>query len=375
MPPITILFPFTGDTVGGSHLSALELVLGLDERRFRPVVAVHENGPLQNYLLKRNIPFVEAPRVTYTTGAGHITTEIVRTLFSASSLAGFLLRNGIDIVHTNDNRMHLTWSVACKLANTKFVWHQRTTYNSRRLNIYARLSDRIITISDYCRSAFIPYMCSRAQVVNNPFSSRFSTLDRREQRKHLLTEMGAAEDDKIVGFVSNFTERKRPLLFVDVAARLRDRLGHNVVFPMIGAERGALGDDVRRRIATYGLEERCRLLGPRFPVEPLLCGFDVLLAPAVSEGFGRTLVEAMYCRVPVIAADDGGHQEIISHNMTGILVQPDDVDAFAEMAMRVLENREFSNALVEKAAISCQTRFSVDAHVTRVQAVYDSLVD
>ena len=41
-----VLFPFVGDTVGGSHISTLELALGLDGGRFEAVVAVHREGPL-----------------------------------------------------------------------------------------------------------------------------------------------------------------------------------------------------------------------------------------------------------------------------------------------------------------------------------------
>lgn len=369
-----VLFPFTGDTVGGSHLSALELVLGLDSRRYQPIVAIHECGALAQYLNDRRIPFMMAPSISYTTGNGRILPEIAKTLAAAFPLGKFLRQHRINIVHTNDNRMHLTWSAASKLSNSRFVWHQRTPYSSRRLNIYAPLADRIITISDFCRSSFTPYMSRNAQVISNPFSARFSHLDKCEQKKYLLSEMGIASARTVVGFISNLTEQKRPLIFVEVAARLRDLIGSDVVFPMIGAERGKVCDDVRRRISDLGLERQCRILGPRFPVEPLLSGFDALIAPAVREGFGRTLVEAMYCRVPVIATDDGGHREIIARNETGILVPPDDVKAFADATIKVLLDRNFANDLADHAARTALARFSVEAHVAQVQAVYDSLV-
>lgn len=375
MQPKRILFPFVGDTVGGSHLSALDLIVSMDRGSYQPVVSIHEGGRLAEYLADRGIPFVKAPTVSYARGGGSLVAGLGKAVSSAFPLARFLRLNTIDIVHTNDNRMHLTWAIACGLAGSKFVWHQRSAFQTRRLGFYARFSDRILTISEYCRSSLIGYMRRRAQVVEDPFAIRFPSLDKRLQRKFLLKEMGVSEVANVVGFVSNFTEQKRPLLFVEVAARLRDRLDADVAFAMIGAERGEIGERVRERIVSLGLLEQCKLLGARFPVEPLLSGFDVLLAPAVSEGFGRTLVEAMYYHVPVISADDGGHKEIIAHNKTGLLVPPDDADAFAMMAMRVLQDREFSDTLAENAYLEAQTRFSVHAHVTRVQAVYDSLVN
>ena len=79
----------------------------------------------------------------------------------------------------------------------------------------------------------------------------------------------------------------------------------------------SLKHEVTRKIAEHGLASQCVLMGPRFPIEPWIMGCDMLVAPAVNETFGRTLVEAMLCGTPVVAADDGGHKEIIRHGETG----------------------------------------------------------
>jgi glycosyltransferase involved in cell wall biosynthesis len=54
---------------------------------------------------------------------------------------------------------------------------------------------------------------------------------------------------------------------------------------------------------------------------------DLLVAPALNEPFGRTLVEALLLGVPYVATADGGHVEIASRWGGGELV---DLQATAE---------------------------------------------
>ena len=103
-------------------------------------------------------------------------------------------------------------------------------------------------------------------------------------------------------------------------------------------------------------------------------GCDVLIAPAVREAYGRTLVEAMLCGTPVVAADDGGHKEIIRHGETGLLVRADDAEAFADAVMRLHENPKMAESITSAAKVWALATHSVESHVERIQSIYDSLL-
>lgn len=49
---------------------------------------------------------------------------------------------------------------------------------------------------------------------------------------------------------------------------------------------------------------------------------DLLVMPSRWEGFGLTAIEAMRCKLPVLATDVGGLSDIIINNVTGILIPP-----------------------------------------------------
>ena len=64
---------------------------------------------------------------------------------------------------------------------------------------------------------------------------------------------------------------------------------------------------------------------------------DVLVAPAVDEPYGMTVLEAGSHGLPVVATRSGGHPEMVQDGVTGLLVPPDDPKALARALERLLD--------------------------------------
>lgn len=366
---LRVLFPFAGDTVGGSHISALTLVRALFCHGVEPVVAVHQDGQLQDYIKERGVQLLETPRVPIVVPAS-IPRQVLAMSRAAPRIAGFLRRNKIDIVHTNDMRMHLTWALGTRLAGARMVWHQRTIGSSRRLFYYSRLANKIITISEHCRNNLPANMATRAQVIPSPVEISEDSIQDNEKKKKIRTELGVSLETLLIGWVANWREQKRPLIFVDMAARIANIYDGQVAFPMFGEPREPIRDKVLRRIKEYGLEGQVLVMGAKTPIEPWIAGCDVLVATAVNEGQGRTLIEAMLAGTPVVAAAHGGHLEVIEHGVTGILVEPDDPDALAEAVLDLLDDPSKWKEVTFNAEQYARTTYCVEVHLEKVMAVY-----
>jgi len=61
----------------------------------------------------------------------------------------------------------------------------------------------------------------------------------------------------------------------------------------------------------------------------------LLMTPKWVEAFGNVAIEALACGVPVIGYARGGPVEIIRHNETGVLVEPDNIESLCEAVMSV----------------------------------------
>jgi glycosyltransferase involved in cell wall biosynthesis len=367
-----VLFPFVGNTIGGSHISTLTLAAGLDRTRFDPVIALHHEGQLADHLHDQGTPYVRVPHVM-TVGTGRVLPRFAAATRCAITLAPFLRQNKISVVHTGDMAMHLTWGLAARMAGAKFVWHQRSPTDLGRSEAFTNLANAILVISEFCLQSYKGRANRRALIVPNPIVDDTRCWNRQIARAQILERLSAAPDSFIVAFVGNLTSRKRPLVFVEAAARLTDQFGPRVKFLLFGEERMPVAAEVRRRIAELRLESTCHIMGACFPIEEWLAGCDLLLAPAVNEGFGRVLVEAMRVGTPVIAAASGGHVEIIETGINGILSPPDNPEALAGTAAELLESPARAAELAERALAIAGERYGVKRHVAQVEGVYTEL--
>ncbi|MEM2915561.1 MAG: glycosyltransferase family 4 protein, partial [Candidatus Bathyarchaeia archaeon] len=102
---------------------------------------------------------------------------------------------------------------------------------------------------------------------------------------------------------------------------------------------------------------------------------DVVVNPSFSESFGRSLIEAMACEVPVVAARVGGMTEIVENGKTGILVEPGDADALAEAIIRLLSNEDLRKSMGKAARKRVVELYSWERVAEKLLRHYKNICD
>ncbi|MEM3087832.1 MAG: glycosyltransferase family 4 protein [Candidatus Bathyarchaeia archaeon] len=102
---------------------------------------------------------------------------------------------------------------------------------------------------------------------------------------------------------------------------------------------------------------------------------DVLVNPSFSEAFGRSLIEAMACEVPVVATRVGGMLEIVEDGKTGILVEPGDASALAEAIIRLLSEENLSKSMGKAARERVIKLFSWEKIVEKLLHNYKDICE
>jgi glycosyltransferase involved in cell wall biosynthesis len=373
--PARICFPFVGDSIGGSHLSALMLIEALDRRRFEPVVALHQDGPLAAHLRERGVGFVLL-RLPGLFG------QDVRDLFKFRQVGAafreigrFVRRTGVSLVHTNDTRMHQTWTAPTRLAGRPSLWHQRLRFKGSRAHHLAMLAaSEVVCISSYARSTLPPRQARRAAIVLDPYDVDCAPPPRADARAALLRAMGFGDDCAVVGFCGVLSRQKRIETFIDAAAAIAGRLERPVAFAALGSDRDGRLPELQARADRLGVGSRIRFLGFRLPAEPQLAGMDVLLAPAVDEAYGRVLVEAMLVGTPVVAARSGAHPEVVQDGVAGMLAPADDPARMAEACLALLRDPQRARAMALAARQWARERHGVTPHRDALEAIYRRLL-
>lgn len=370
-----IAIPFTGERVGGSHVSTLLLLEGLDRSVFEPVVLVHREGPVADFLRRRSVSFIIEPLAAIESWKGSAFRRLFASFLAILPIIRMIGKHRLDLVHVQDHKAFQLWVFGTFLARRPMVLHWRGPYRKTSITrVMMALATRILVISNYLRDKLPDEIRRRSTLIYNPFDTEEHPPDRKKARMALRTELGMAEDATLLAWIGNCDRRKQPEQFVDIVMALASKRPASSITGVLMGGEGNLSDDpawVAKRDHAGSL---VRALGFRDPITSSLAGCDALVVTAAEEPFGRTIIEAMLCGVPVVAARDGGYVEALDHGKTGFLIPPGDTQAFAAAIGRILDTPLMIETMRERARHVAMERFSIDRHARAVMSVYQSLL-
>ena len=149
--------------------------------------------------------------------------------------------------------------------------------------------------------------------------------------------------------VGRLEPEKNPLLLIDAMARLEEN--HPGRFRLVWIGRGALEEEVRRRIEELGLQRVVELRG-YIPFGPALLAFyreaHAFVHVSFTEGLPQVLVESLATGLPTVATNVGGVSSVLDGGRAGLLVPPDDVDAVVEAVQRLCDDKPLREAMVTR---------------------------
>lgn len=369
-----VLFPFVGDTVGGSHHSAAALIQMLPNLGFQPLVLLHRQGSLAEFFTAQGIDFNCADDLPYWESGQRTVSSFLHLVTIIPVIWNYLRRLGVDLIHVNDGRMLVTWSAASRVASIPLIAHQRTRIYPSKITHFAFCqSTAIVSISDYTRSTLPKSLVKRSHLISNPFKHT-DQINRVKARAEVVQKFKLDPKRPIIAFVGTLSRQKRPVVAIDTLFFLR-QFDVDATLLLIGRPEPSEAACIEKFIDRRRVRDRVCLAGYQRDAEHILCGCDLLLAPAVDEGHGRALVESMLVGTPVVAAESGGHSEIIQHGITGLLVVPDRADLMAAAVSELLANDEKRLQITKWAQDEARRRFQLEAHSSAIVALYRSVLE
>ena len=99
----------------------------------------------------------------------------------------------------------------------------------------------------------------------------------------------------------------------------------------------------------------------------------VFVNPALNEPFGLTLLEAAVSRVPVVATDSGGPNDIVETCRNGMLVDPRNADAIAAAALRIIQNPRLWEEYSHNGAVA-ERAYDWKSHARKYHAIIERMV-
>ena len=363
--------------LSGGEIALLRLLPHLD--RVQPHVILAEDGPMVGALERAG---VSCEVMALDDAARDLRKDNVHahgvSLCAAAATAAYTLklarrlrRLQPDLVHTNSLKAGVYGSVAARLAGVPVVWHVR---------------DRIA--GDYLPDAAVKLVrhmsrhLATAVVANS--RATMATLEAGsgptviysvvpEVMQRVGSPNRVDRRPMTYGIVGRLAPWKGQHLFLDAFARAFPDGGERAV--VVG---GALfGEDVyanglTRLADQLGIADRVEFRGFRPDVWEELERLDVLVHASVTpEPFGQVILEGMAAAVPVIAARAGGPAEILHHDSTGLLFEPNDAAQLAAAMLRIQDP-----ALRHRLAVAARQevrRYEPDVVAAELQELYSQV--
>jgi glycosyltransferase involved in cell wall biosynthesis len=136
---------------------------------------------------------------------------------------------------------------------------------------------------------------------------------------------------------------------IEAYVKMREKFAGATQLVIFG--KGSMEAALKKQCADAGIADQVHFMGtvPNAKIPEEINKMDVVLNTSRSEVFGVSTIEAMACKVPVIATDTEGSSEIILNGVTGFTVKVGKTDAIAARMLECAENKELIGKMGAKA--------------------------
>lgn len=356
--------------IGGGEKVFLALLEQLPVWNIEPILACMRPGPLAALVQQQGIKTYEFKEHRY--------RQFFLIWEGIQWLKQIIQATGAKLIHAN-HASHAYTSLAAQFTGIPEVWHihdypYHWDWVERALTQLP--TDHVIFTTHKVKSGYPSFHQHPHSVIPpcciDPKALRALVLQPAIRAKYQLPA------GPLLLTVARLQSHKGHRYLIDAVPKILERYP-NVTFAIVGkpvdAEQAAYQQSLIEQTHELGVQNQVKFLGyvSDEDLTSLYHEATALVHPAISEGFGLVLLEAMMLGVPVIAAAADGPKELIQHKKTGLLVPTHNSEELAAAIINLLERPELAATFCTNA-IAASKAFSIDRMVEATIEVYRSLV-
>jgi len=360
--------------IGGAEQQFLELVKGIDKKRFEPiVVTLYPGGALEPEI--KSVPSIEYFCLNKKSKLDFLIifrilrllrqkrVDIVQPFLTPATfftlLPAVINRTPIKVVTERGSRRKKTgWGHSLYLHIEDF---------------FTRFADWVIPNSESGRRYLIDrgIKPAKIKVIYNGINQHRLTPDSTQLTK-IRDNLDLPTNGMVVGISASLTPSKDHVTFLHAAGLISDVMPQTR-FAILGD--GPLKSDLKNLTKDLGIDSRVMFLGNQTDVGPYISFFDIAcLCSSDAEGCSNAILEAMAIGKPVIVTDTGGNKELVENGKTGLLVPTRDPQALANAILACIKQPEWAREMGQHAQEMIQKRFSLERMVHDYETLYEESI-
>jgi len=278
-----------------------------------------------------------------------------------------------DLVHANSLSMGRLCGPVAAEVGIPSIAHLRDIVSLNRTVVRdLNCNSRLIAVSGAVRTYHIEQglAAEKSVVVYNGID--LELFKPSEPTGYLNSELGIKFGCPLVGIVGQITLRKSPdtalTAIIPLVSRFSMSFDEQPHVVIVGKRHSEKSETVEYERKLHALIDRfearphVHFLGTRNDMPQLMPELSLLIHTAKQEPFGRVLLEAAACGVPIIATNVGGTAEMFPRELLdgAYLVSVGDSFSVKESARRILREPELAAAMSIAGRNRITTAFSVE---------------
>lgn len=347
----------------GGQRQSLFLVKELKRRGYPVFFVVQPGSPLYKTAIEESVPVLP------------IKIHHELDLFSLLRLAIAMSRKNCLLAHFHDAHSVSVGSAAASLAKVPIRIISRRVDFPLKKNIlsrrkYTRNINAVIAISEGVKKVLVEGGLSPERIKVIPSGIDFSLFQEATSSDYLRREFSFDADDFLVGMVAHLADHKGHKYLIRATKILKE---HTPKIKIVIVGEGPLRMELDKEVRDSKVEDIVFFLGFREDVPRILSSLDLFVLSSYLEGLGSSILDAMACRLPVVATRTGGIPEVVIHRETGLLVPPRSPQALAKAIMKLYNDREMALRLGKRGYEIVRQEYSVESMADKMIHLYERL--
>jgi glycosyltransferase involved in cell wall biosynthesis len=344
----------------GGQSQALLLLQGLYERGHAAELLTVHASPLSHRAKKLGI-YVHSVR------------HSMSRLRAALAIRSLLADGRIELVHVNEaHALTAAWLAGAHrrvpvLSSRRIAFPLQKNWISQAR--FRSLHRFIANSKDVAQSLIESGIAQEhISIVNEgvPIPKLVSAAERTAARK----KWNVRENEFLFGCASAFVPEKGQRHLVEALAIVRKDFPEARLL-LVGE--GKCRVEVLSLTARLGLSNAVLIPGFVSNMHEFYCALDAFVFPSEFEGLGTALQSAMAYALPAISTNRGALAEVVEHDRTALVAEPNPAEFSADM-LRLLREPALRQRLGVTAREEVQRRFSADRMVENTLKMYEQAI-
>lgn len=305
---------------------------------------------------------------------------------NTAELKKIIQKHNVDVVHARSRAPAWSAYKACQETGCPFVTTVHGTYSignmfKKRYNSVMMKGEKVIAVSEFIKKYITDNYDIDEKIIEvihrgadlNHFDR---SLIGENRILHKAEELNIEHDRPIIMLPGRVTQWKGHDFLLDALKDI-DKSKYRCFFVGNADKHPEYLKRIKAKIEDYELGGNIRIIKNVTDMPALYHFADIVISASVRpEAFGRVAIEAQAMEKMLIATNHGGACETVIDGKTGWLVEPDNVEQFAETIEKLLNiSNKKRIEVTNRAKKHIKKNFSLDGMTSKTIAIYEGIIN